>query len=109
MGRGRGGRNDASPTDVIPLSVAALENPFAETAAVFVTRLVIAAAAAALSRTFPHLSGGAAAAAADRRADVAGRMDFLERSRRNARNESNQDGGGGNVGTSLTLSLTLRV
>ena len=46
------------------------------------------------------------------REGVAGRMDFLERSRRNARNESNQDGGDdGNVAAAclsfFTYSLTL--
>ena len=37
---------------------------------------------------------------------VAGRMDFLERSRRNARNESNQDGDGNAEGP-LSLSASL--
>ena len=92
-------RRDVSAADVIPIFVVALKNPFAETAfaaAVFVTRLVTAPlflAPLCLSDEEGEGEG------------VAGRMDFLERSRRNARNESNQDGGG-NVGTSLTHSLT---
>ena len=99
-------RRDVSAADVIPIFVA-LKNPFAETAfaaAVFVTRLVTAPPphrSLALSRTFmPVWRRG-------RGEGVAGRMDFLERSRRNARNESNQDGDDGNVGTFTSLTQPL--
>ena len=83
--------------DVIP--IVALKNPFAERDRIRRRRFRYTA------RYDSHLFG-CLRREREGRGGVAGRMDFLERSRRNARNESNQDGGDDGNAARCPLSLS---